>query len=94
MQLLLKDLPLLTIHDNGACEIMDFDHLPFALRKEPVTFVEFAEWASSRTLSIGRSYAKEILNALRLSHTNHYAVCMACRGLSLKDSYWLRQEDD
>ena len=94
MQLLLKDRPLLTIHDNGTCEIIDFDHLPFALRRDPVTFVEFIEWASSRTLSMGRSYAKEILNALRLSQTNRYAVCRACRGLSLEDSYWLRQEDD
>ena len=92
MQLLLKDRPLLTICDNGTCEIIDFDHLPFALRRDPVTFVEFIEWASSRTLSMGRSYAKEILNALRLSQTNRYAVCRACRGLSLEDSYWLRQE--
>ena len=94
MQLLLKDRPLLTIHDNGTCEIIDFDRLPFALRRDPVTFVEFIEWASSRTLSMGRSYAKEILNALRLSQSNRYAVCRACRGLSLEDSYWLRQEDD
>lgn len=45
-------------------------------------------------LSIGRSYAKEILNSFRLSQTNRYAVCKACRGLSLEDSYWIRQDGD
>ena len=43
MQLLLKDKPLLDIQDNGICTILNFDRLPFALRKEKVTFVEFME---------------------------------------------------
>jgi len=94
MQLLLKDEPILDIRENGTCRILDFDRLPFALRKDNVTFVDFIEWASSRTLSIGRSYAKEILNSLRLSQTNRFAVCKACRGLSLEDSYWIRQDGD
>lgn len=94
MQLLLKDKPLLEIEDNGNCTIYDLDRLPFALRKENLTFVEFMEWAANRTLSIGRSYAKEILNALRLPQSNRYAVCKACRGLSLEDSYWIREDAD
>lgn len=94
MQLLLKNAPLLDIRDDGACTILDFDRLPFALRKENITFVDFMEWASNRTLSIGRSFAKEILNTLRLSQTNRYAVCRACRGLSLEDAYWIRQDGD
>ena len=77
MQLLLKDIPLLDIGENGTCTILDFDRLPFSLRKENITFIDFIEWASNRTLSIGRSFAKEILNALRLSQTNRYAVCKA-----------------
>lgn len=72
MQLLLKDDVVLEIQDNGTCTILDFDRLPFALRKEKLTLADFMEWASSRTLSIGRSYAKEILNSLRLSQNNRY----------------------
>ena len=94
MLLLLKNTPILNIQDNGECRILDFDRLPFALRKKDVTFVEFMEWASNRTLSIGRSYAKEILNAMRLSQNNRYAICKACRGLNLEDSYWIRQDED
>lgn len=91
MQLLLKNDPLLDIRENGTCTILEFDRLPFALRKENLAFVDFMEWASNRTLSIGRSFAKEILNTLRLSQTNRYAVCRACRGLSLEDAYWIRE---
>ena len=94
MKLYLRDIPVLGISENGNCKILDFDRLPFALRKEDVTYPEFVEWASNRTLSIGRSFAKEILNSLRLSQTNRYAVCKACRGLSLEDAYWIRQDGD
>ena len=94
MLLLLKDAPALQIRDNGECRILDFDRLPFALRRENVTFVEFMEWASNRTLSIGRSYAKEILNTMRLPQSNRYAVCKACRGLNLEDAYWICDEGD
>lgn len=94
MQLLLRDKVLLEVYDNGICNVLDFERLPFALRKQDITLADFIEWASNRTLSIGRSYAKEILNSLRLSQTNRYAVCKACRGLSLEDSYWIRQDGD
>ena len=94
MELLLKNNPILEIEDNGFCKIVDFERLPFALRKQDITLADFIEWASNRTLSIGRSYAKEILNTLRLSQSNRYAVCKACRGVSLEDSYWIRQDGD
>ncbi len=94
MLLFLKDCPILNIQDNGICEVLDFDRLPFALRKENILFVDFMEWAASRTLSIDRSYAKEILNSVRLPQSNRYAVCKACRGLSLEDSYWIKEETD
>lgn len=34
MQLLLKDKPILDVKENGQCTILEFDFLPFALRKE------------------------------------------------------------
>lgn len=94
MFLMLKDCPVLEISEAGDCGILDFNRLPFALRREGVTFPEFVEWAANRSLSIGRSYAKAILNSLGLSQTNRYAVCKACRGVSLEDAYWIRQEGD
>ncbi len=94
MQLLLKNTPILEIKDDGTCIVLDLERLPFALRKEKVAYSEFVEWAMNRTLSIGRSYAKEILNTLRLPQNNRYAIFKACRGLSLEDSYWVKQDGD
>ena len=94
MQLLLKDTPVLDIQENGTCTVLEFDRLPFSLRKEQITFIDFIEWASNRNLSIGRSYAKEILNTLRMSQTNRYAECKECWGLSLEDACWIRQDGD
>lgn len=94
MLLLLKDRPVLKISETGSCQILDLDRLPFGLRREGITFPEFVEWAGNRALSIGRSHAKAILNSLGLSQTNRYAVCKACRGVSLEDAYWIRQEGD
>lgn len=48
MLLLLKNKPLLSIQDNGECKILDFDRLPFALRKKEVTFV--ALWSGHQTV--------------------------------------------
>ncbi len=94
MQLLLKDTPVLEIRDDGTCIVLDFERLPFALRKQNIAYSEFVEWAMNRTLSLGRSYAKEILNTLRLSQNNRYAIFKACRGLSLEDAYWVKQDGD
>ena len=94
MLLLLKDHSVLKISENGFCQIRDFDRLPFALRRENITFPDFVEWVSNRSLSVGRSHAKAVLNSLGLSQTNRYAVCLACRGVSLEDAYWIRQEGD
>lgn len=94
MELMLRDSPVLAVAESGGCEILDFDRLPFGLRWEGVGFADFVEWASNRALSMGRSYAKEILNSLRVSQSNRYGICKACRGLSLADSYWIRQDGD
>lgn len=94
MDLMIKNSPVLTVSESGACEILDFDRLPFGLRREGVSFPDFVEWASNRSLSLGRSHAKEILNSLRVSQNNRYGICKVCRGLSLEDSYWIRQDGD
>ncbi len=94
LTLMLKNHPVLEITENGVCQIQDFDRLPFGLRRENITYPDFVEWASNRSLSAGRSHAKAVLNFLGLSQTNHYSVCLACRGVSLEDAYWIQQEGD
>lgn len=43
MKLYLRDIPVLEINENGICNILDFDRLPFALRKKDMTYPEFVE---------------------------------------------------
>ena len=94
MELLLKNTPILNIYNNGTCEILEFHLLPFPLRKKELSYSDFFTWAANRTIPIGRTHAKSILNSLHLSQTNHYAVFRACRGLNLTDSYWVKEEGD
>ena len=91
MQLMLKDLPILEINEDGKCKVLDFDRLSFPLRKEKISFIDFVEWASNRTLSLGRSFAKEILNTLRLSHAKHaealvLKIVIGCVRMKMKSS--------
>ncbi|MDD3402423.1 MAG: hypothetical protein PHQ72_03575 [Hespellia sp.] len=92
--LMIKDTPVLEIDENLQCKILDFDRLPFSLRKETVTGEDYYNWAANRILPIDRIYAKEILNAYGLSQSSHYDVFLKCRGFSLTDSYWIREADD
>lgn len=94
IKLMLKDSPIMEIKENGSCRVLDFERLPFALRRENISYIDFAEWAANRTLPMGRSHAKEILNALRLPQNNRYAVCKTVRGLTLNDAYWICGDHD
>ncbi|MBR0164414.1 MAG: hypothetical protein IJQ12_07060 [Lachnospiraceae bacterium] len=94
MQLMLKNTVIMDVEENGACHVRHPDLIPFFLRGRKITYPDFVEWAANRTLSVGRCFAKEILNLLRLSQNNRFAVSLACRGLSLSDAYWIRQEGD
>ena len=40
MQLLLKDIPVMEISETGACRVLAPELLPYALRRETVTFYE------------------------------------------------------
>ncbi len=43
---------------------------------------------------LGRESNIERNGIFKMLQSNRYAVCKACRGLSLEDSYWIRQEGD
>lgn len=45
-------------------------------------------------MNLGRTNAKQILNGLKLSQSNAYAIGRACRFLSLTDCYWVKEESE
>lgn len=91
--LMLKDTPVLKINDNYACEILDFAHLPHALRYQDVNYDDVMHgWTEVRTMSIGRTNGKRILEALGIRQRNPYVIAKACHFASLSDCYWLKEE--
>ncbi len=92
--LMAKDVPVLKIED-GKCNILRPELLPFSLRKEQVSIEDFyGNWINGRAIQLSRTNSKMILNSVRVSQTNAYAICKACHGLSLTDMYWFKDEKD
>lgn len=94
MYLMAKDEPVLKIED-GKCQVLRLELLPFSIRKEHVSLEDFyGNWMNERAIQLSRTNSKMILNSLRVSQTNAYAICKACHGLSLTDMYWFKDEED
>ena len=67
--------------------------LPPAIRSNP-TYDSLDIWLSQRAIPIDRANAKRVLNALNLPQLNKTAIIIACRGVSLIDSYWIKMDRD
>lgn len=92
--LMAKDIPILKIND-GKCNVLRPELLPFCIRKEEVSIEDFyGNWVNGRAIQLSRTNSKMILNSVRVSQTNSYAICKACHGLSLTDMYWFKDEED
>lgn len=91
--LMAKDVPVLKVQD-GKCEILHEELLPFSIRKNKVLLEDFyGNWISPRALQLSRTNSKMILNAARVSQSNAFAICRACYGLSFSDMYWFKDAE-
>lgn len=56
------------------------------------------DFLSGRVLETSKSNAKEILNSAGLPgasrNTERIKICIACRGLSMTDNFWLKEDDE
>lgn len=92
-QIMLKDKPVLEV-ENYNVKILDYDHLPVALRYEDVNYDDiFHGWTETRMMNIGKSNAKKILNALRVSQNNLYTIAKALHFVSVTDCYWINEDE-
>lgn len=93
MYLMHKDTPVLEI-GNGI-KILNRDLIPFALKKEIIGYDDFyGNFLSYRALSISRSYAKELMQQLKISQNNAIKVCLAVHSVSYMDCYWTKEESE
>lgn len=92
--LMAKNIPVLKIHD-GKCEVLCPELLPYSIRKENISVEDFyGNWINGRAIQLSRTNSKMILNSVRVSQSNAYAICKACYGLSFSDMYWFKNEED
>ena len=95
MYLMSKDIEVALINfDTNTFKVYKPDLMPFDLRGKGVDLYNVRDWLSDRVLSISRSNAKKIVSALKLNQNNRIQICLACKGLSLSDCYWLKAFND
>lgn len=95
MYLMCKDVILARVDiKTRLFEVYRNDLMPFELRGILVDLLYFRQWMLDRVLPIDRSNAKKIISCTGIDQTNRIGLCMACRGLSLTDCYWLKNENE
>lgn len=109
MYLMLKNTEVLYFNlEEFVVEVIRNDLLPFCLRsnmRPPVkmkdilhNIQEVKAYLSSRVLSLSRDNAKQIYAAFQIpqveSIENRVNICVKCKGVSIVDSYWVKQDDE
>lgn len=65
--------------------------LPFSIKSCTRDFSMVRKFCGDRLLTVGRKHYKEILRACGINDQSDIGVCLICKGLSLRDSYWLSE---
>lgn len=109
MYLMLKDTNVLYFNlEDFVVEVLREDLLPFCLRSNIRKSVktkdllhniqEVKGYLSSRILSLSRDNAKQIYAAFQIpqidSIDNRVSICLRCKGVSIQDSYWIREDSE
>lgn len=109
MYLMLKDTQILYFDfEDFIVEVIRDDLLPFCLRsnirpsvilKDILHNVQTVKsYLSNRVLSLSRDNAKQIYAAFQIpqidSIDNRVNICIKCKGVSIQDSYWIKEDDE
>lgn len=107
----LQDTPVLSFNlSTGDFHVIDNEKLPFLLRDGMIdssndssvgafahNYERLMGFLRNRSLSIDRTNAKSILNALHISQNNNddeiVKMMILCKGLSASDDYWLSNDE-
>ncbi|MBQ9009662.1 MAG: hypothetical protein IJ088_10070 [Clostridia bacterium] len=95
-----------TIDSEGLCQILLPDFLPYNLYFEENTDISvrienlnnFYYWCSTRVLTLDRTFAKEILNAIRAGQgrtdRERARISLSYRCVTLTDVFWVKRTDE
>ena len=99
-----QDELVCSITDRGIVNTVNENLMPFDLYLEETTdfdmlmnnVLNFYWWCSNRVLSLDRTYAKSILNAVGLQQAKtdkeRAAISLSLNCVSLKDFYWVTED--
>ncbi len=109
MYLMLVDTEVLYFNlEDCVVEVIRNDLLPFSLRsnirksaniKDILHNIQSVkDYLSSRVLSLSRDNAKQIYTAFQIpqidSTSNRVNICIKCKGISIEDSYWIKDDNE
>ena len=95
-----------SVNADGTCVIFNPALLPYNIWLEEADDLDtrlnnlenFYHWCASRVLTLGRKYAKEILNSIGASQAvtdrDRARIAISYHALSLTDIYWVRLADE
>ena len=93
--LMSKDRIVAAIDAKYNIKVFRRDLLPHMIRAASVNYDDIIHgWENTRALNLGRTNAKAILNTLRLPQNNNYAIAAAFHFASLKDTFWMQDEQE
>lgn len=109
MYLMLVDTEVLYFNlEDCVVEVIKNELLPFYLRsnirkslniKDILHNIQTVkDYLSSRVLSMSRDNAKQIYTAFQIpqidSINNRVNICIKCKGVSIEDSYWIKEDNE
>lgn len=66
--------------------------VPYNIVHMPVSYDMVHKFCSDRILLMNRKHCKEILDSCSLNAKSSIDICLFCKGLSLRDNYWICRE--
>jgi hypothetical protein len=66
--------------------------LPIDMRKGEVTTARLGDWIERRVIPVNRHHMEAVLSAINLQ--NHFDVLCYSHGMSLNDTFWIREESE
>ena len=89
-----KDTVVLSFDtDSKSVEFLNEDLLPLSVFYRERNYDIVRKFCSDRVLVLNRSYCKEILLACGIESQDDVSICIACKGLSFRDNYWIKESN-
>lgn len=70
----------------------NMSELPFSIQLHGYNAQSLATWVKLRIISAGRHHMETVLGAIKLK--NKFDILIYCHGLSLNDTFWVKEKDD